>query len=280
MKHLTFILSVLLFVSCGKDNPKPEESPSNKTLVRYEAYLTPFKFGVESPSSKFLVESKEFDANGRVTVEKSRSPYDTDKNDDITTTYTYKYDGDKLSEMKKDGLSSYRYTYSYSGNNLVEEKEYGQSGLYQRTSYEYSNGKKSKAYFYITISSKESLLRTETYLYDQSGNLSQITAVFTSDDSGYKLLYEHDSHNNIIKETYVDESENRQVIQIDDYYTYTKDGKIDEYIDDRLYGIFYYKTKHFYDESGNLIKKDVFKSSSKNGSYEQISTIQYTYTYN
>ena len=110
--NTVFIAALIILASCSKEKNEPEPNPINpeKKIIKTEAILTPFKFGVSSPSLKFTYASWDYNSEGQLTEVNTRSGNNTfDKSDSWLEPTYFKYENNKMVERKE---ISFRYTYT------------------------------------------------------------------------------------------------------------------------------------------------------------------------
>lgn len=278
--NFTLLLIItLLFVGCKKDDLKLEED-KEKTVVKIEAFLIPYKFGKPSDKDKVLWESQEFNSKGELTAKKWRPNMRIDDvliyNPIWSEAYTLK-DG-KVIEVNQKYSGERRIVYKYEGDNIVESIEYGSGGISTVEEYEYNNNLKTKAIVYWK--NRESLSSTDILTYDSRDNLINILRKYEGSGQGANLIYEYDSRNNLMKESYNDIAKGTTNVQKLYKYNYDNQGRISEYIHPGPYMWEFFKEIFTYDKEGRLESKKIYNSKDIDGKYEEYADLIYKYTFN
>jgi hypothetical protein len=236
--------------------------------------MIPFEYGVANEYNKFTWERVTFNNDSSIKSRQYRANYNFDPNDNPLWEQDNSYENGLLQEQIEYTTSRRRNVYSYQNSLLSQIESYGESGLVEKFVYEYSESDNPDRMLEYFIYFDEPTL-IHNYTYNQYNILVKDSIDYGDGDSGV-LLWEYDSHNNMVKETY------DNTVQVIRKYNYELNDRISQYIFNSWFPILeFQKYLYTYSENGQIEQIDVFQSSNGiDGNYEQKGIIKYEYVYN
>ena len=273
---LSTVLLTLSFTSCSKeenDNNKPSEKRLEKITVKeYE-----WKFGEKSTYGE-LYEEFTYDENGNL-VKFVENHYNSAVHGRIMETTTYTYDSqNRLIQENQSGLSKYVYKYQYNDQDLlIAKQEYnGKGALTEEYQYDYDSQKRKTKEIEIHPS-----LTNFGYvrMYSYSGNkVTEVTTMLSDGSPFGTMVWEYDTHNNLLTETWTNDEKKKTTVQKKFNYTYDANGRMKQiiYNDYPDYpALATIKVQDFnYDEQGKI---SLIHVSYQNKNDQ--SDLEYTYSY-
>jgi len=242
MKRLAFLsLITLVLYSCGANN-KSDRKNTDWSKFKLKGDVKSFR------EIKFLaVDSFSIISNG----EKINHVYNKE--------VLFNLDGYKIEQNDyiPDGTLANRTVYLYKQSELVEYNNYDSQGmLFGTGKYTSNEDGEVNRLNYKTTDGRYNW--SESYTYDNYGNLSEIRRFKTEEVIDTKEVYVFDDSSNIKTSEFHKEG---KLISKNDY-NYDEEGNFNElkYSDASVYSY-----KYNYDEKGNWIKKIVFENDNPSG---------------
>ena len=234
MKKFLFGVVVLVtmfnFVSCSSDDD--DYATSDDSGKKYLAEITvkehPWKFGERSSYGEDY-ESYRYDEKGNLIV-KETNYYSSLLDGRNNYRYVYSYDEKNLLiEMNEYWFYSLNYKYKYQYNEFdsvaVMQKYYKDGKLYTEYTYEYDNSKRLSKLTERDAQSSSSYGYVRKYSY--SGNtVTEVTTMLKDGSPFGTMVWEYDSHNNLLKETWTNDETGKSSVQKDNSYEYNTKGQL------------------------------------------------------
>ena len=241
MKKLIIIAaSVLFIISCGTNGL--DRSNTDWSKFKLKGDVKSFR------EIKFLaVDNFSIISNG----EKIKHIYNKE--------VLFNLDGNKIEQNDyiPDGTLANRTVYLYKLAQLVEYNNYDSQGmLFGTGKYQSNDNEKVSLLNYKTTDGRYNW--SESYEYDNSGNLIEVRRFKTKEVIDTKEIYVFDESSNVTASEFHKEG---KLISKNDY-NYDEEGNFNElkYSESSVYSY-----KYNYDEKGNWIKKIVFENESPSG---------------
>ncbi len=241
MKKLAIIATGLLFIfSCGTNGIDRSNTDWNKFKLKGD--VKSFR------EIKFLaVDNFSIISNG----EKIKHIYNKE--------VLFNLDGNKIEQNDyiPDGTLANRTVYLYKQSQLVEYNNYDSQGmLFGTGKYKTNDDGKVGRLNYKTTDGRYNW--SESYEYDQYGNLIEVKRFKTEEVIDTKEVYLFDDNSNVKASEFHKEG---KLISKNDY-NYDEEGNFNElkYSETSVYSY-----KYNYDEKGNWIKKIVFENENPSG---------------
>ena len=275
--RIALIIPIIFLAACGKSddaNPKPT---SEKKVAKIVGVYTSSQGG-QSSSEKIPWSTQEFDSDHQLTLSSSRVGHDDlDIHNSQLDTTTFKYENGRLIE-KKD--KNFRYTYAYNGADTVNVTSYHSSNAVVIETREYGpNRKVAKT---SSIDAADNPVEKRIYGYDAKNNNTTIDRIFYElgePPFEYQLTFTYDDRQNILTQAFINEKAGTRGVQWRYGYKYDNANHLVEFVRNTLYPFEYRKWKNTYNAEGELIKQDILQSKNFDGPFEQVGTVDYSYTY-
>lgn len=224
------LVSVLNLASCSSnddDNGIPSDNGK-----RYLAEITvkehPWKFGERTTYGEDY-ENYKYDAKGNL-IEKETNYYNSTVSSRINYKYVYTYDEkNRLIEQNEYRLYSLNYKYKYQYNDFDSVsvmQEYNKEGkLYTEYTYEYDSNKR------LSKLTERDALSSSGYgyvrKYSYNGNtVTEVTTMLKDGSPFGTMVWEYDSHHNLLKETWTNDKTGKSTVQKDNSYEYNAKGQL------------------------------------------------------
>lgn len=212
--------AVLSLSCCSSDDD--DNGNSGDSGKKYLAEVTvkehPWKFGERTTYGEDYEDYK-YDAKGNL-IEKETNNYK----------YVYTYDDkNRLVEMNEYWLYSLNYKYKYQYNEFDSVSvmlKYNKDGkLYTEYTYEYDGSKR------LSKLTERDALSSSGYgyvrKYSYSGNsVTEVTTMLKDGSPFGTMVWEYDSHHNLLKETWTNDETGKSTIQKDNSYEYNTKGQL------------------------------------------------------
>lgn len=245
------------FVSCSSDDDSNENSGSNskKYLAEITVKEHQWKFGERSNYGEDY-ENYKYDTNGNL-IEKETDYYNSTVSSRINYKYVYMYDErNRLIEQNEYRLYSLNYKYKYQYNEFDSVSvmlKYDEDGkLHTEYNYEYDNNKRLSKLTEreVWLSSDYGYVRKYSY----SGNtVTEVTTMLKDGAPFGTMIWEYDSHKNLLKETWTNDETGKSTVQKDNSYEYNSKGQLTRWISKNW--IFTDKLSYrdyYYNENGSI----------------------------
>lgn len=222
--------AVLSLSCCSSDDD--DNGNSGDSGKKYLAEVTvkehPWKFGERTTYGEDYEDYK-YDAKGNL-IEKETNYYSSLLSGRNNYKYVYTYDDkNRLVEMNEYWLYSLNYKYKYQYNEFDSVSvmlKYNKDGkLYTEYTYEYDGSKRLSKLTerYALSSSGYGYVRKYSY----SGNsVTEVTTMLKDGSPFGTMVWEYDSHHNLLKETWTNDETGKSTIQKDNSYEYNTKGQL------------------------------------------------------
>lgn len=215
-------------VSCSSDDDDNGTSGGNgkKYLAEVTVKEYPWKFGERTTYGEDY-ESYKYDEKGNL-LRKTTNYYSAVVDTRILHTYDYTYDDkNRVIVMDEWGLSTYKYKYQYNEFDSVSVmQKYNKDGkLYTEYTYEYDSSKRLSKLTERDALSSSGYGYVRNYSY--SGNtVAEVTTMLKDGSPFGTMVWEYDSHHNLLKETWTNDETGKSTIQKDNSYEYNTKGQL------------------------------------------------------
>ncbi len=222
--------AVLSLSCCSSDDD--DNGNSGDSGKKYLAEVTvkehPWKFGERTTYGEDYEDYK-YDAKGNL-IEKETNYYSSLLSGRDNYKYVYTYDDkNRLVEMNEYWLYSLNYKYKYQYNEFDSVSvmlKYNKDGkLYTEYTYEYDGSKR------LSKLTERDALSSSGYgyvrKYSYSGNsVTEVTTMLKDGSPFGTMVWEYDSHHNLLKETWINDETGKSTIQKDNSYEYNTKGQL------------------------------------------------------
>jgi hypothetical protein len=222
--------AVLSLSCCSSDDD--DNGNSGDSGKKYLAEVTvkehPWKFGERTTYGEDYEDYK-YDAKGNL-IEKETNYYSSLLSGRNNYKYVYTYDDkNRLVEMNEYWLYSLNYKYKYQYNEFDSVSvmlKYNKDGkLYTEYTYEYDGSKR------LSKLTERDALSSSGYgyvrKYSYSGNsVTEVTTMLKDGSPFGTMVWEYDSHHNLLKETWTNDETGKSTIQKDNSYEYNTKGQL------------------------------------------------------
>lgn len=221
-KILLFTMGLAMMfdlVSCSSDD---DHGSLGGNEMKYLAEITvkehPWKFGERTTYGEDY-ESYKYDEKGNLT-EKETNYYSSVLGERNNYRYVYTYDDkNRLVEMNEYWLYllNYRYKYQYNEFDSVSVmQKYNKDGkLYTEYTYEYDSSKRLSKLTEREASGYYGYVKKYSY----SGNtVTEVTTMLKDGSPFGTMVWEYDSHHNLLKETWTNDETGKSTVQKDNSY--------------------------------------------------------------
>ncbi|MBR5697995.1 MAG: hypothetical protein IKX44_05155 [Prevotella sp.] len=226
---LTMGLTMMFnLVSCSSDDDDNGTSGSNgkKFLAEITVKEHPWKFGERTTYGEDY-ENYKYDEKGNL-LEKITNYYSSVTKTRLYHSYKYTYDErNRAIVMDEVGLSTYKYKYQYNEFDSVSVmQQYNDDGkLITEYTYEYDSSKR------LSKLTERNALSSTSYgyvrKYSYSGNTVTEVSTMLQDGSPFgTMVWEYDSHHNLLKETWINDKTGKSTVQKDNTYQYNTKGQL------------------------------------------------------